>query len=103
MYCIVSRNIGKGWRYRLLPKGGKPLVDSRIEIARAIDGLKLCIDCMRSESGSMPVVNSSAATRHHLAFTTSEPIGVVVAVVRLTIPLILLSIRLDLLWPQVVR
>ena len=61
-------------------EGGKPLVDSRIEISRAMDGIKLCIDCMRRESGSMPVVNSAAATRHHLAFTTKEPVGVVVAV-----------------------
>ncbi|WP_062269099.1 aldehyde dehydrogenase family protein [Endozoicomonas arenosclerae] len=61
-------------------EGGKPLQDSRIEIARAIEGLKLCIDCMRGEKGSMPVVDGSAATRHHLAFTTLEPIGVVVAV-----------------------
>ncbi|UYM15738.1 aldehyde dehydrogenase family protein [Endozoicomonas euniceicola] len=61
-------------------EGGKPLVDSRIEISRAMDGIKLCIDCMRNDSGSMPVVNSTGATRHHLAFTTKEPVGVVVAV-----------------------
>ncbi|KEQ16999.1 aldehyde dehydrogenase family protein [Endozoicomonas numazuensis] len=61
-------------------EGGKPLQDSRVEINRAIDGLKLCIDCMRADNGSMPVVNSTSATRQHLAFTTLEPIGVVVAV-----------------------
>lgn len=61
-------------------EGGKPLVDSQVEINRAIEGLRLCIDAMSSGSGSMPVVNASAATRHHLAFTTLEPIGVVVAV-----------------------
>ncbi|MGI9274353.1 MAG: aldehyde dehydrogenase family protein [Endozoicomonas sp.] len=61
-------------------EGGKPLVDSQVEIARAIDGLKLCIDAMRAENGHMPVVNGTATTRQHLAFTTLEPIGVVVAV-----------------------
>lgn len=61
-------------------EGGKPLPDSQIEIGRAIDGLKLCIDAMRSNTGTMPAVNKTAATRHHLAFTTYEPIGVVVAV-----------------------
>ena len=35
---------------------------------------------MRTSSGSMPPVNRTAATRHHLAFTTHEPIGIVVAV-----------------------
>ena len=61
-------------------EGGKPLQDSQVEINRAIDGLKLCIDAMRTSTGSMPAVNRTAATRHHLAFTTLEPIGVVVAV-----------------------
>ena len=61
-------------------EGGKPLADSRIEISRAIEGLQLCIDAMKSSGGSMPVVNSSSATRHHLAFTALEPVGVVVAV-----------------------
>ena len=61
-------------------EGGKPLLDSQVEINRAIEGLRLCIEAMSSGNGSMPVVNASAATRHHLAFTTLEPIGVVVAV-----------------------
>ena len=61
-------------------EGGKPLQDSLVEISRAIDGLKLCIDAMRNSSGTMPAVNKTAATQHHLAFTTHEPIGVVVAV-----------------------
>ena len=61
-------------------EGGKPLVDSRVEIDRAIEGLTLCIKSMSAASGSMPVVNSGKATRHHMAFTTLEPIGVVVAV-----------------------
>ena len=61
-------------------EGGKPLVDSQVEINRAIEGLRLCVDAMSSNSGSMPVVNATSATRHHLAFTTLEPIGVVVAV-----------------------
>lgn len=25
-------------------EGGKPLIDSRVEVARAIDGIKICID-----------------------------------------------------------
>ena len=61
-------------------EGGKPLIDSKVEIARAIEGLKLCIDCMRSDNGSAPVVNGSQATRHHMAFTTREPVGVVAAI-----------------------
>ena len=61
-------------------EGGKPLQDSLVEIHRAMDGLELCIEAMRSSTGTMPAVNKTAATRQHLAFSTKEPIGVVVAV-----------------------
>ena len=32
-------------------EGGKPLMDSRVEVTRAIDGLKLCIETVRTEQG----------------------------------------------------
>lgn len=32
-------------------EGGKPLQDSRVEVARAIDGVRNCIECLRSNSG----------------------------------------------------
>jgi acyl-CoA reductase-like NAD-dependent aldehyde dehydrogenase len=61
-------------------EGGKPLLDSRIEIARAIDGLKSCIEILRTDSGTEIPMNLNSASEGRLAFTRKEPVGVVVAV-----------------------
>ncbi len=60
-------------------EGGKPLVDSRIEADRAIDGMKLCIQHLRTQAGGEIPMNLNAASAGRLAFTRHEPIGVVVA------------------------
>ena len=60
-------------------EGGKPLVDSRVEADRAIDGIKLCIQHLRTQAGSEIPMNLNAASTGRLAFTQHEPIGVVVA------------------------
>lgn len=60
-------------------EGGKPLVDSRIEAERAIDGVQLCIERLRTQSGREIPMNLNAACAGRLAVTTHEPIGVVVA------------------------
>jgi acyl-CoA reductase-like NAD-dependent aldehyde dehydrogenase len=60
-------------------EGGKPLMDSRVEADRAIDGVKLCIQHLRTQSGSEIPMNLNAASSGRLAFTRHEPIGVVVA------------------------
>lgn len=68
-------------------EGGKPLVDSRIEVARAIDGVQLCVETMRAEGGTYIPMNSSAASANKVAFTTKEPIGVVIALSAFNHPL----------------
>lgn len=68
-------------------EGGKPLIDSRVEIARAIDGVKICIEVMRAEAGQVIPMGTTAASRQRLAFTRKEPIGVVVAVSAFNHPL----------------
>jgi acyl-CoA reductase-like NAD-dependent aldehyde dehydrogenase len=60
-------------------EGGKPLIDSRVEADRAIDGLKLCVQHLRTQSGSEIPMNLNAASAGRLAFTRHEPIGVVAA------------------------
>jgi acyl-CoA reductase-like NAD-dependent aldehyde dehydrogenase len=60
-------------------EGGKPLVDSRVEADRAIDGIKLCIQHLRTQSGSEIPMNLNPASTGRLAFTQHEPIGVVAA------------------------
>ncbi len=68
-------------------EGGKPLIDSRVEVARAIDGVKLCIETLRTESGREIPMGLNAASNGRLAFTRKEPIGVVVAVSAFNHPL----------------
>ena len=68
-------------------EGGKPLVDSRVEVARAIDGVKNCAELLRNEPGREIPMGINAASEHHLAFTRREPIGVVVAVSAFNHPL----------------
>ena len=60
-------------------EGGKPLVDSRVEVARAIDGMTNCAELLRSEAGHVIPMNINAASAGRVAFTQREPIGVVVA------------------------
>lgn len=68
-------------------EGGKPLLDSRVEVARAIDGVKNCIEVLRTESGREIPMGANAASQNRLAFTRKEPIGVVVAVSAFNHPL----------------
>ncbi|MCU7802310.1 MAG: aldehyde dehydrogenase family protein [Candidatus Thiodiazotropha sp. (ex Lucinoma borealis)] len=68
-------------------EGGKPLVDSRIEVSRAIDGIQICIETLRSEAGDEVPMGANAASQGRLAFTHREPIGVVVAVSAFNHPL----------------
>ena len=68
-------------------EGGKPLIDSRVEVARAIDGVRLCVEALRTQHGSEIPMGVTAAAANRLAFTRLEPIGVVVAVSAFNHPL----------------
>lgn len=70
-----------------LSEGGKPLVDSRVEVNRAIDGVRNCIECIRTERGTELQMGINPASEGRLAFTRKEPIGVVVAVSAFNHPL----------------
>lgn len=72
-------------------EGGKPLIDSRVEVARAIDSLKLCIETLRTEAGEVVPMGATASSAQRLAFTQLEPIGVVVAVSAFNHPLNLIA------------
>jgi len=72
-------------------EGGKPLVDSRVEVARAIDSIRLCVVSLRAEAGSVIPMGVNAASVGRLAFTQREPIGVVVAVSAFNHPLNLIA------------
>lgn len=68
-------------------EGGKPYTDSRVEVVRAIDGIRLCIETLRGHVGSVIPIGTTQATAGRLAFTQKEPIGPVVAVSAFNHPL----------------
>jgi acyl-CoA reductase-like NAD-dependent aldehyde dehydrogenase len=68
-------------------ESGKPLIDSRLEVARAIDGLRNCAELLRSEGGRAVPMGATVASAGRLAFTTLEPIGPVVAISAFNHPL----------------
>ena len=61
-------------------EGGKPLADSQVELARAVDGVENCAEVLRTECGEVIPMNLNAASAGRIAFTAHEPIGVVVAI-----------------------
>ncbi len=68
-------------------EGGKPYGDSKVEVIRAIDGVRLCAETLRAHSGSVIPIARTEATMGRVAFTQKEPIGVVVAVSAFNHPL----------------
>lgn len=61
-------------------EGGKPLTDSRAEIARGINGLELAAEEGTRLAGHEIPMRGTAAAMGRLAFTTREPRGLVAAV-----------------------
>lgn len=74
---------------RLIAKeGGKPLVDARIEVARAVDGIRLAVkELSHVMRGQEIPMGHTAATRGRIAYTTMEPIGIAVAISAFNHPL----------------
>lgn len=68
-------------------EGGKPLIDSKVEIARAIDGVRICIEHIRGDAGDVIPMGTTPASAGRLAFTQKQPIGPVVAVSAFNHPL----------------
>lgn len=68
-------------------EGGKPLLDTRVEVERAIDGVLNCIECIRTDHGTEIPMGINPSSEKHMAFTRSEPIGVVVAISAFNHPL----------------
>lgn len=61
-------------------EGGKPLVDTRVEMARAINGVKLAIENIGHMGGDEIPMGHTASSINRMAFTMREPIGVVASV-----------------------
>lgn len=72
-------------------EGGKPFMDSLVEANRAVDCVKICVETLRTQAGTVIPMGLSAASAGRLAFTQHEPIGVVVAFSAFNHPLNLIA------------
>ncbi len=68
-------------------EGGKPYTDSKVEVLRAINGVKLAAEHIGQIKGEQIPMGLTKASGNRIAFTTREPIGVVVAVSAFNHPL----------------
>ena len=68
-------------------EGGKPLMDAKVEVARAIDGVETCASEIAQNAGVEIPMDLTPVGNNKLAFTTKEPIGPVVAISAFNHPL----------------
>jgi len=61
-------------------EGGKPLTDAIVEAKRGIQGIRNAIETLSSQAGEEIPMGLTPSSANRLAFTTREPIGIVVAV-----------------------
>lgn len=68
-------------------EGGKPYQDSKVEVLRAINGVKIATEEIGRLTGEQIPMGLTASTTNRLAFTTREPIGVVASLSAFNHPL----------------
>lgn len=68
-------------------EGGKPYTDSKVEVLRAINGVKIATEHIGQLKGGQVPMGLTKASEGRLAFTTREPIGVVASVSAFNHPL----------------
>lgn len=61
-------------------EGGKPWIDSQVEIYRAINGVKLAIEHLGAFEGKEIAMGHTPSSANRMAYTFKEPIGVVAAI-----------------------
>ncbi|MEH6456513.1 MAG: aldehyde dehydrogenase family protein [Cocleimonas sp.] len=68
-------------------EGGKPYSDSKVEVLRAIQGVKLAIEHIAQIKGEQIPMGLTEGSANRLAFTKREPIGVVSSISAFNHPL----------------
>ena len=68
-------------------EGGKPYMDSKVEVYRAINGVKLAIEHIPQIKGEQIPMGQTTSSANRLAFTTREPIGVISSISAFNHPL----------------
>ena len=61
-------------------EGGKPYIDSKVEIQRAINGIKIAIEQIGLQEGHEIAMGHTVSSANRIAYTMKEPIGVVAAI-----------------------
>ncbi|MDF1878608.1 aldehyde dehydrogenase family protein [Sulfurimonas sp. SAG-AH-194-C20] len=61
-------------------EGGKPWLDSQVEVERGINGVKITIEALNSLEGKEIAMGHTQSSANRMAFTFKEPIGVVAAI-----------------------
>lgn len=61
-------------------EGGKPYIDSKVEILRAINGIKIAIEHLSVYEGKEIAMGHTSTSANRMAYTFKEPIGVVAAI-----------------------
>jgi len=70
----------EGFARQAAEEGGKPLIDSRIELGRAVQGIRESARSINQMVGREIPMGLTPSSTNRMAFTVREPIGVVVAV-----------------------
>ena len=68
-------------------EGGKPYQDSKVEVLRAVNGVKLAIEHIAQMKGEQIPMGHTRSSSQRLAFTMREPIGLVASVSAFNHPL----------------
>ena len=68
-------------------EGGKPYMDSKVEVMRAINGIEIAIEQMATMGGEEIPMGHTASSANRIAYTMREPIGVVLAISAFNHPL----------------
>lgn len=68
-------------------EGGKPYRDSKVEVLRAINSVKLAAEHISKINGEQIPMGITKSSENRLAFTTREPIGVVASISAFNHPL----------------
>jgi len=61
-------------------EGGKPWADSKVEVERGINGVKITIEALNALEGREVAMGHTVSSANRMAFTFKEPIGVVAAI-----------------------
>ncbi len=88
---VIIRERTEDLTMRAVKEGGKPYADSKVEVYRASDSVKIAAETIRTSAGHVVPMGGDLYSANRAAFTQHEPIGVVAAVSAFNHPLNLIA------------